>query len=542
MKIALGQLNYHIGNFSANSEKIISGIRKAKSEGCKLIVFSELALSGYPARDFLNFTDFIENCETSIEKIAQECYGITAIVGAPSFNNSKLGKNTFNSAFVLQEGEVKRKYNKWLLPTYDVFDEYRYFEPSEKGLIFDLENKRICVSICEDIWDIEEDKLYANDPFSVVNDEEIDLIINLSASPFSYNHYESRLMVARHHAKKHNCDLVYVNHVGAQTELTFDGGSFVVNSEGNLIHQSPFFEEDISVFDTEVRDVCPSIVISKYERIHDALILGIKDYFTKLGFKKAILGLSGGVDSALVAYLASRALGAENLLCVLMPSEYSTSHSVSDAEELVRNLKCKQKIIEIHAVYEQFLELLNPHFEEIPFNVTEENLQARSRGVILMGLSNKLGHILLNTTNKSEMAVGYGTLYGDMCGGLSPIGDLYKTEVFDLCRYINRNETVIPWNIIEKPPSAELRPDQKDSDSLPPYEVLDEILYKYINEELSPQDIIDQNHDYELVMRILKMVNRSEYKRHQTAPILRMSNKSFGMGRRMPIVGHYLEK
>ncbi len=545
LKIALAQINYHIGNFRENSRKIIAYIREAKKAKVDLIVFSELAVSGYPPRDFLEFRDFVERCQEVIEEIAKECRGIAAIVGSPSFNPRYEGKDLFNSAYFLADGKISSVHHKALLPNYDIFDEYRYFEPNREFQILQYKGKKIALTICEDLWNIGNHPLYTINPMDELYKEEPDCIINIAASPFHYKQKEERIRVLRENVEKYNLPLFYVNHVGAQTELLFDGGSLVLDAGAGLFDELAYFEEDFRVYELEEVQNNPRLSYktaesSKIERIHDALVMGIRNYFSKLGFEKAILGLSGGIDSAVTMVLAARALGPENVYAVLMPSGFSSSHSVEDAENLARNLGSPYDIIPIESNYQSFLENLEPYFKGLPFNIAEENIQARSRGVILMALSNKFGYILLNTSNKSEAAVGYGTLYGDMNGGLSVLGDVYKTEVFELAKYMNTGGEVIPENTIMKPPSAELRPDQKDSDSLPPYDILDKILYQYIELRKGPKEIINLGFDRNIVDKTLRLVNINEYKRHQTPPILRVSPKAFGMGRRMPIVARYL--
>jgi NAD+ synthase (glutamine-hydrolysing) len=553
MKIALAQLNYHIGNFENNVEKIISHIEIAKKQGADIVVFAELAVSGYPPRDYLEFSDFITLCENAGQEIAKHCVGVAAIVGLPIKNNVLAGKDLYNAAYFMADGEVKVITKKALLPTYDVFDEYRYFEPNNSFETIVYKGKRIALTICEDLWNINDNPLYVSCPMDELIKESPDLMINIAASPFNYRHDENRIVVLSDNAKKYKLPLFYVNQVGAQTEIIFDGGSLVFDEEGTLKAEMKYFEEDLQVFDLQdVKNLAeksqpetlspslPDTRPSDIAQIHDALILGIQDYFRKSGFKKAVLGLSGGIDSAVVCALACRALGAENVMAVLMPSKYSSDHSVKDALDLVNNIGCKHEIIEIAAVAAAFDQTLAKPFEGMPFNLTEENIQARCRGIILMAMSNKFGYILLNTSNKSECAVGYGTLYGDMCGAIGVIGDVYKTQIFELARYINKEGEIIPENTIVKPPSAELRPDQKDSDSLPDYTILDSILFKHIELQLGSKDIIAQGFEESLVQRILKMVNLAEFKRYQTPPILRVSPKAFGMGRRMPIVGKYL--
>ena len=542
MKIALAQLNYHIGNFESNTKKIVDAIHQAKSQGAEIVLFSELAICGYPPRDFLEFEDFIQRCENAIDEIKSHTEGIAVLVGAPSRNPKIEGKDLFNSAYFLADGEIKKIIHKTLLPTYDVFDENRYFEPNKTFEIVEYKSKKIAVTICEDLWNLgNNNPLYTICPMDELMQFKPEMILNLSASPFDYEHAEDRKHVLKANAEAYKIPIYYCNQVGAQTEIIFDGGSLVIDEKGNVVEEFQYFNEQISNINLEKMDSLQiDICKLKIEFIHDALILGVRDYFQKMNFKKAILGLSGGIDSALVLYLAAQALGKENVHSLLLPSEYSTSHSISDAEQLCKNLGTSYDIVPIKNNYEAFLQTLNPYFKDLPFNVAEENLQARTRGVLLMAFSNKFGYILLNTTNKSEAAVGYGTLYGDMCGGLAVLGDVYKTQVFELCKWINRNEEIIPTNIITKPPSAELRPNQKDSDSLPEYDVLDKLLYQYIENRHGPKELIAQGFEAALVNRVLKMVNSNEWKRHQSPPILRVSPKAFGVGRRMPIVGKYL--
>jgi NAD+ synthase (glutamine-hydrolysing) len=551
MKIALAQLNTHIGDFQENTRKICDYIDRSKRDGVDIVVFPELIVCGYPPLDFLEFDDFIERCLQAINEIAQSCVGIAAIIGSPDINPKTEGKNLFNAAFFLADGKVKQAIHKTLLPTYDVFDEYRYFEPNHN--IFkcvDYKGVRIALTICEDLWDIEEDKMYTNWPMEELISQKPDVMINIAASPFSVEHEFNRKRVLHESAKKYNLPLFYVNHVGAQTELIFDGGSMVLNREGNIVCEMDYFKEDYRAFELDWVKTAKSVPFEStstfisedhsISRIHSALILGIQDYFRKLGFKKAILGLSGGIDSALVYALAIEALGNENVVGVMMPSQYSSDHSISDSEKLAKNLNGLTKLIPIKPSFDALLGSIAPNFDHQTPDVTEENIQARIRGLMLMALSNKGGYILLNTSNKSEAAVGYGTLYGDMCGGLSVIGDVYKTRAYELARYINRDREIIPENIITKAPSAELRPDQKDSDSLPEYEILDKVLYNYIELRKGPADLLEMGFDNALVARVLRMVNLNEYKRYQTPPILRVSPKAFGLGRRMPIVAKYL--
>ncbi len=544
MKIAIAQLNFHIGNFEGNLQKMLEAVAIAKAQEADLVCFSELATCGYPPRDFLEFDDFIELAEESVSRLAEAARGIAIVVGSPSRNPVIEGKDLFNSAYFLADQQVLYIAHKTLLPTYDIFDEYRYFEPGKSFKIVKYKGKRIALTVCEDIWNIgNENPLYTICPMDEMMPQKPDFILNLSASPFSYTQATSRIHVVRANVLRYGIPMFYVNHSGAQTELIFDGGSIVMAPNGQLYDELPYFSESIRTY--ELEEVLKGQRQSeqskdKLQLMHDAIVLGIKDYFGKLGFAKAIVGLSGGIDSALTTALAVRALGKHNVRVVLMPSPFSSQHSIDDARQLAENMGIQYDIIPIQQAYDAYRDMLKPQFGELPFNVTEENLQARIRGMILMAISNKFGHILLNTSNKSEMAVGYGTLYGDMCGGLSVIGDVYKTEVFELARYINRDVIIIPENSITKPPSAELRPDQKDTDSLPEYDILDQILYQYIEQRQGPEDIINMGFDAALVQRVLRLVNINEFKRHQTAPVIRVSTKAFGMGRRMPIVGKYL--
>jgi NAD+ synthase (glutamine-hydrolysing) len=559
MKIALAQQNYHIGNFEANTQKIISGIEQAKSMGAEIVVFSELAVCGYPPRDFLEFDDFIDKCYAAIDEIKKHANGIAVLVGAPDRNLSEKGKRLFNAAYFLHEKEVKAIVHKTCLPNYDVFDEYRYFEPANSWKLISFKGKMIAVTICEDIWNLGNNPLYTHCPMDELISEEPDLMLNLSASPFDYTHVEDRKAILKLNTQRYNLPIVYCNTVGSQTEIVFDGGSLVMDKNSNLVKQLPLFSEAITTVTLEDDGSFAEPIIAKASElpneelepasleeklsiaeVYQAIVTGVKDYFTKMGFSKAILGSSGGIDSAVTLAIAVEALGAENVRAILLPSEYSTSHSVEDAEQLSKNLGNPYDIVPIKEVYQSLLSTLKPIFNELPFNVAEENLQSRTRGNLLMGIANKFGYVLLNTSNKSELATGYGTLYGDMAGGIGVLGDCYKMQVYELAKFINRNKEIIPANIISKPPSAELRPDQKDIDSLPAYEILDAILYLYIERRKSPEDIKALGYDAVLVNRVLKMVNVNEYKRNQFCPIIRISPKAFGAGRRMPIVGKYL--
>lgn len=559
MKIFLAQQNYHIGNFEANTAKIIDAIRQAKLQGGDLIVFSELSVCGYPPRDFLEFNDFIEQCEKAVDAIRKEADIIGVIIGAPTRNKETLGKDLHNSAYLLYNEEIVGIAHKTLLPTYDIFDEYRYFEPADSWNVIEFKGKRIALTICEDIWNLGNNPLYKICPMDKLMEQRPDIMINISASPFDYLHAEGRMSMVKQNVAKYKLPMVYCNTVGSQTEIVFDGGSVVMDTHQNLIAELPYFAEalqsvtlkdDKTFAEAPVKhaaeiptaELLPDGFDDDYDidEIHKALILGIRDYFGKMGFTKAIVASSGGIDSAVVLALACEALGAENVRALLMPSHYSTSHSVTDAEQLSKNLNNHYDILPIKDIFNTYEHTLEPVFKDLPFNVAEENLQSRIRGALVMALSNKFGSILLNTSNKSELSTGYGTLYGDMAGGLGVLGDLYKMQVYALARYINRNGEIIPQNIIDKAPSAELRPDQKDSDSLPEYDVLDPILYQYIECRKGPKEIIAMGFDAALVNRILRLVNMNEYKRNQFCPIIRVSPKAFGIGRRVPIVGKYL--
>jgi NAD+ synthase (glutamine-hydrolysing) len=572
MKIALAQQNYHIGNFEMNTGKIISAVQQAETAGADLVVFSELSICGYPPRDFVEFEDFIRRCKAAVEKIAAHTSNIGVIVGCPVRNPVKEGKDLFNAALLLYGGKVVAEVHKTLLPTYDVFDEYRYFEPAYEWNCVLFKGKKLAITICEDIWNLGDAPLYRICPMDQLIRQQPDLMINISASPFDYDHDDDRKEIIIANVKKYGLPMFYCNAIGSQTEIVFDGGSMVIDAAGRILTEMKYFEEDFSVTGVPITQaVTPkhseitinerqvpdkSMRVSKVSdpnsiiqylttdrnirEIHSALILGIRDYFSKMGFKKAILGSSGGIDSAVTLVLACEALGHENVRAILMPSPYSTEHSVNDAAALSKNLGNPYDILHIKDIYNSFLQTLEPVFEGTPFGIAEENIQSRTRGNLLMALANKFGYILLNTSNKSELATGYGTLYGDMAGGLSVLGDVYKMQVYALAKMLNEKKKVIPENIIHKAPSAELRPDQKDSDSLPDYHILDKILYQYIERRQGPGEIISMGVDAELVGRVLKLVNSNEYKRNQFCPIIRVSSKAFGVGRRLPIVGKYL--
>ncbi|MBK5270747.1 MAG: NAD+ synthase [Bacteroidia bacterium] len=574
MKIALAQQNYHIGNFEENTRKIIEGIGWAKQQGADLVVFSELCVCGYPPRDFLEFKDFINKSYEAVNAIKEHTADIGVLIGGPAYNPLKEGKDLFNTVFLLYEKQIKGEVHKTLLPNYDVFDEYRYFEPANTWNVLEFKGKKLAITICEDIWNMGDNPLYRITPMEKLMPLKPDVMINLSASPYNYAQDIVRNSLVKAHTIKYKLPMLYCNTVGSQTEIVFDGGSLVYDINGDKVKEMKYFEEDYQVFVLEdLSKVSGSSKVSpkggdlegaakvffsasdvgvgndtleyltnekNMDEIYHALILGIRDYFFKMGFSKAILGSSGGIDSAVTQALAVQALGKENVRAILMPSQFSTLHSVNDAEQLSKNLGNSYDIIPIKNIYESFITELKPVFKDMPFGLAEENIQARTRGNLLMSIANKFGYILLNTSNKSELATGYGTLYGDMAGGLSVLGDVYKMQVYALAKYINKQKKVIPENIIIKAPSAELRPDQKDSDSLPEYDTLDRVLYEYIELRKGPKEIVEEGFDKTLVDRVLKLVNTSEYKRNQFCPIIRISCKAFGVGRRVPIVGKYL--
>lgn len=542
IKICLAQLNFKIGDFEGNTAKIADTIFTAKQKGADLVVFSEMSVCGYIPDDLLDYPWFVEKCEHSLDAVAQSCQGIAAIVGGVMRTPQK-GRNLQNVVCFMQNGRIQKTIAKTLLPTYDVFSEARYFEAAQETDIIEFKGHKIGIAICEDIWDIYNDFEYNASPGSKLKELGADIIINPSASPFHLGKQSLRNRVFGGQASRFDIPVVYANQVGMHTELLFDGASRAVNSNGEVAMQLPDFEESVGyiTFDDEAitSNATLPIELDEIATLHQALIFGIKDYFKKMGFKKAVLGSSGGIDSALVQALLSQALGNDNVLAILMPSQFSSEGSISDAKKICENLGNEYHILPIENIFDQFTDTLSSVFEGREFNVAEENIQARSRAVLLMAISNKLGNILINTSNKSEMAVGYSTLYGDMCGSLSILGDVYKTQVYALAKYINRNHEIIPNKIIEKAPSAELRPGQKDSDSLPDYDMLDEILKLYIEGKKSKDEITMEGYDSSLVERIVNMVNANEYKRYQAPPIIRVSSKAFGKGRIMPLVAKY---
>ena len=559
MKICIAQQNYQIGNFEQNTQQMLSAIQAAKKQGADLILFSEMSVCGYPARDFVEFNDFIAKCYAQIDIIKEAADTIGVLIGSPARNPNKKGKDLYNAAFFLHDKKIIAEIHKTLLPTYDVFDENRYFEPADDWKVVPFKGKKLAITICEDIWNLGDNPLYRICPMDKMMEQSPDILLNLSASPFDYTHDEDRKATIKANVLKYKIPLFYCNAVGSQTEIVFDGGSYAFDKQANLCGSLPMFEDAMEVFECTEDGMINSPIIEpaarvpnkelnpltlepalNIDQVYKALVLGVKDYFTKMGFTKAIIGSSGGIDSAVTLVIACEALGAENVRAVLMPSPYSTSHSVDDAVALSKNLQNPYDTIAIKEVYESFLNTLEPLFKGLPFSLAEENIQSRSRGNILMAIANKFGYVLLNTSNKSELATGYGTLYGDMAGGLGVLGDCYKMQVYELAKYINRHKEIIPAHIITKAPSAELRPDQKDSDSLPAYEILDQILFQYIEKRADPASIKALGFEAALVDKTLKMVNTNEYKRNQFCPIIRISPKAFGVGRRVPIVAKYL--
>lgn len=544
MKIALAQLNYCIGDFEQNTRKIIDAALKAKSEGADLVVFSELSVCGYFPFDCLEFTGFLEKCRRSLDEIAAKCHDVALIVGAPLPNAVEGQKKCFNAAVFMYQGE-RQVFKKKRIGDNPLFDERKHFEPShDDDRLLEFAGHRIAVVLGDDLSNWGADPVLMENRIDELAGLHPDMVVALAASAFDYTMPRYRCNVLRQTVLKHELPLLMVNPTGAQTHLIFDGGSMAFASNGYIDTALPFFEEAVRLVDTDAlclfRTSDDRIAIpEKMALVHDALVLGVRDYFRKTGFKNAIVGLSGGLDSALVTYFAARAIGPENVRVVLLPSQFSTDHSVSDAVALAEKLGVRHDTVAIKPMYDSFEEVLKPFFAGLPFDVTEENLQARIRAVVLMAFGNKFGNILLNTSNKSEAAVGYGTLYGDMCGGLSVIGDVYKSEAYELARYINKEEEIIPWHTINKAPSAELRPDQKDSDSLPDYALLDAILFQYIECSKSADEIVAQGFDKATVERTLRMVNRNEFKRQQVAPILRVSPRAFGAERLVPIVAKF---
>jgi NAD+ synthase (glutamine-hydrolysing) len=546
MKLGLAQINTTVGDLSGNKAIILDAYHRLVEQGAELIIFPELAVCGYPPRDLLLKSRFAKDAKQSLESIAQEITSVPALIGcleiAPS---EQKGRPLYNAVAWCESGSIQSYGRKCLLPNYDVFDEERYFEPAIKPLVYQWKGKRIGITICEDIWTaegVQTSKRYCNDPVENLSKEDLDLLVNLSASPWHTDKEHSRQNLIEQVSHRLKCPVVYCNSVGGNDELIFDGDSFITHPSKGIIAQMPKFKQSLKTFDLETSTHTAETVCSEstLKYMYDALVLGLKDYAHKSNFTKGIIGLSGGIDSAVVAAIAAEALGADNIIGVAMPSAISSGHSISDAQALAENLKIEFQNISIKGPVESIEAQLAPSFKGLEKDVTEENIQARLRGVLLMALSNKLNALLLTTGNKSEIAVGYCTLYGDMCGGLAVISDLPKMQVYALANYINRDGILIPQNTIDKAPSAELSPDQKDEDSLPPYSELDAILHHYVEEGLSRAEIIKEGFDSEIVNFIVKKVDQNEYKRKQAAPGLKISPLAFGIGRRMPIVQKYI--
>ena len=540
MKIALGQINPTVGDFQGNAAKIIDFSRRARAAGAGLILFPELSICGYPPRDLVERPSFVRQNRESAECIASQTSGISVIAGLVTPADSDTGKAVMNSAALFQEGKIAFVQSKMLLPTYDVFDEMRNFAPARKQELFPFCGNRMALTICEDAWNDKQfwpKRLYTVDPVESLIKSGGNFVLNISASPFWIGKREFRRDLLASIARGHKVPVALVNQVGGNDSLVFDGSSLVLNREGEVIAQGRSFEEDLIYFDSEklTGDMHEQIA-GDDASVYSALVLGTRDYMRKCGFHKAIIGLSGGIDSALTAVIAADAVGPENVIGVGMPGPYSSQGSIDDARALAKNLNIRFELLPINLAYEAYRKTLQQVFAGEKEDVTEENIQSRARGTMLMALSNKFGAIVLSTGNKSELGVGYCTLYGDMVGGLAAISDVPKTLVYRLSEYVNSRKPVIPLATIEKPPSAELRPDQKDSDSLPPYEILDAVLEDYV-EDLRPAEQIakDRGFDIETVRRVIRLVDRAEYKRQQAAPGLKISPKAFGYGRRFPI-------
>jgi NAD+ synthase (glutamine-hydrolysing) len=545
MRIGLAQINTIVGDLRGNCEKIERAYAQLVEAGADLVIFPELVVCGYPPRDLLFKTRFVKDTEEALAGVAASTGKVPALIGFVEKNPSEKGRRFYNSAAWCEKGKIRHVARKCLLPTYDVFDEDRYFEAAREPLVMKWKGWRLGITICEDIWTgpiIETSRHYATDPLSHFKDADIDIVLNLSASPWHYGKDSTRQAIVRAAALRVGKPVVYVNAVGGNDELVFDGHSMIMSEAGELRCGLAPFREDLQVFDLEKDSVSldPEFLRDSLADIHDALVLGLRDYAHKSGFKRGLVGLSGGINSALTAVLAVEALGRENVIGISLPSSISSEHSKSDAEALAKHLGIAFHTLPIAGVVEAATMALQPVFGDAEPDVTEENIQARARGLLLMAVSNKKGALLLTTGNKSEVAVGYCTLYGDMAGGLAVISDLPKTRVYALSHWVNREREIIPWNTIQKPPSAELRPDQKDEDSLPPYHILDAILKRYIEEGQSSAEIIEAGYQEDIVRDIIRKVDLNEYKRKQAAPGLKITPLAFGVGRRIPIVQRYV--
>lgn len=553
MKITIAQINPTIGDLPGNSQKILEAANNAVTEKTNLLLTPELSLCGYPPRDLLLKPDFFEAMDIVLQQLAIDLPPDLAVLVGTVKKNSKAhisgGKSLYNSVALLHEGKVKQVFHKRLLPTYDVFDENRYFESGLETNYFTLDSVKIGVTICEDLWNDEEffgKRSYSINPIAELSKLDVNLIVNLSASPYTFGKQRFREAMLKHSSTRFNKPIIYVNQVGGNDDLIFDGRSFALNQSGEIVSRACGFETDLRQieFDKLKQDLNFSSIADSYEsddeEIWQALVLGVKDYVQKCGFSKVLLGLSGGIDSSIVAAIASAALGKDNVLGVLMPSPYSSESSIQDAEDLAKNLGIKTEKLPIENLMQSYDETFAELFANTEFGLAEENIQSRIRGNLLMAISNKFGYLLLSTGNKSEMAVGYCTLYGDMNGGLAVIADVPKTRVYSICNWLNRSEEVIPQNVLIKPPSAELKPGQVDQDSLPDYEILDDILQRLINDYQSAEQIIAAGHNPEVVNRIVKMVARAEFKRRQAPPGIKITDRAFGTGWRMPIASNWL--
>jgi NAD+ synthase (glutamine-hydrolysing) len=540
MKIHLCQFNPIIGDLDGNTRKILDAMADARQSGADLVLTPELAITGYPPEDFLFMPHFIDAVYRKLDLIIENAKGIAAVIGLPRSNDGSTGKALHNSAAVIVDGRLLGFQDKMLLPTYDVFDERRYFEPGDHSKVWEINGERVVITICEDIWMHSHHFLqvrYPKDPIEEVKSLKPDILLNLSSSPFSAEKVEQRIATCKKAALSLQCPIVLCNQVGGNDSLIFDGHSVYIDAKGRVQKLAKGFAEQQMMVDTKVVGDGISYISDPIRDLYHALVLGLRDYFHKSGFRSACLGLSGGIDSAVVACIAVDALGKDNVLTVNMPSRYSSEHSITDSRDLADNLGVGMWSIPIEKPFTAYLDVLDPFFEGTKQDHTEENLQARIRGMIMMAISNKFGHVVLSTGNKSEMAVGYATLYGDMCGGLGIISDVTKREVYALARWINRDREIIPENTITKPPSAELRPNQKDSDSLPEYDILDNVLQAYVVGHKPPSEIASEyRYPLDLVIDIIRKIHRNEYKRRQSAPGLRVSQKSFSVGRRFPIV------
>jgi NAD+ synthetase len=541
VKIALVQIDPTVGDFTGNLDKIVTASSRAAALGARLAVFSELAICGYPPADFLEKPSFLARCRSAVDELAAATSGLSTAVlaGVALAADGDRGKPAVNAAVLLDGGRLLLEQHKRLLPFYDVFDEQRYFAPARAQQVVELDGVRLAITICEDAWNDKNfwpSRLYTVDPMEELMRQHPDVHINLSSSPFWHSKRAMRREMLAAIARRDGVPVLMSNQVGGNDSLIFDGSSLALNARGELIAQAASFEEDLIVLDPFAAPVLPAPEDDDTAAAYGALVLGTRDYVRKCGFRKALVGLSGGIDSALVACIATEALGAENVIAVGMPSPYSSQGSIDDSRKLAANLGIRFEVIGISGLFGEFTHALEPQFAGMKVDTTEENIQSRIRGTLLMALSNKFSALVLTTGNKSEMAVGYCTLYGDMVGALAVIGDLVKTRVYAVCHWLNCDRELIPGAILEKPPSAELRPDQKDTDSLPPYEVLDPILEAYVERYETPERIAEANRfPLPLVQQVVRLVERSEYKRQQAAPVLKVTPKSFGMGRRFPI-------